>query len=540
MTYLDGIDGSTFDPAEYLAQFPIELLQSSAGRRALCKLDPMLFSVIYFGDHLRAGDNHDGDITFSNFHLDVCRVARQWADSGPHRDAFVAPRGGGKSTWSFLILPMWALSMGHRKYVAAFADSGPQAEQHLISFKRELDNNALLRLDFPELVKPAVRLSGVTVSDNRNLYIAHNGCVFQAKGIDSSTLGAKVGNQRPDLILFDDIEPDESNYSDYQKDKRAHSMISSVLPMNLNAAVVVSGTVTMPGSVVHDLVRTILQPDGEWKTHLRGRPDITEEQFVVHYYPALFEVDGEKRSVWPQKWTVVFLESICHTRAFQLNFMNNPRGIEGNYWQEEDFHYESLDNATRWILQIDPAVTTKGTSDYTGLAVVAFQPPSKSHPRGRCEVVYATDVKLVGEAFRDRVLQILEWFPQISRIRVEANQGGEMWVGPVPDVPKDKTPPFVIPSRGTALFGVPVPVQIQNSTIPKETRIAMGLSWYQRPGRHVVHRERFHRAEEQMLTYGPKAPNDDIVDAVCLAILYFLKDERGKITVGKKRSFSYA
>lgn len=68
----------------------------------------------------------------------------------------------------------------------------------------------------------------------------------------------------------------------------------------------------------------------------------------------------------------------------------------------------------------------------------------------------------------------------------------------------------------------------------------MGLSWYQRPGRHVVHRERFHRAEEQMLTYGPKAPNDDIVDAVCLAILYFLKDERGKITVGKKRSFSYA
>src|SRR5882724_3608673 len=112
-------------------------------------------------------------------------------------------RGSRKSTWLFLILPAWALAHGHRKYVAAFADTATQAETHLKSLKMELDTNELLRFDFPAFCSPSLRPDGRTVANDQSLTVRANDAVFMAKGIDSSALGAKVGSQRPDCILFD-------------------------------------------------------------------------------------------------------------------------------------------------------------------------------------------------------------------------------------------------------------------------------------------------------------------------------------------------
>src|SRR5690606_5628672 len=290
--------------------------QAAEARRLLTRMDPQLFALIYLSKHLRGPETGDS-VSFSRFHVELADSAKQWArrDLGPreHREAWVAPRGSGKSTWLFCILPMWALAHGHRRYVAAFADSGPQATQHLISFKRELDTNELLRFDFPKLCAPARRPGGVNVSDNQNLMISESGAVFQAKGIDSSTLGAKVGNQRPDVILFDDIEPDASNYSAYQKEKRLDTVLNAVFPMNLNAVVLFAGTTTMHGSIIHDLVRQVTEPTDApaWP---RG------EKIRTRYYPAILQLDdGTEASLWPQRWTLDFLESIRSTRSYALN-----------------------------------------------------------------------------------------------------------------------------------------------------------------------------------------------------------------------------
>lgn len=513
--YLEGLTGANFDYLEYLGQFPEELLLNSKGRRLLTKLDPLLFGLLYFPHHLRSGAMHDGPITLADFHLDMCRRSREWITPGRHRAAEVAPRDSGKSTWNFLLRPMWALAHRHRVYVAAFADSGTQAEQHLLSFKKELDENQLLRKDHPSLCEPARRLSGTSVSDTKSLYVSRNNQIFQAKGIDSSTLGAKVGNQRPDLILFDDIEPDASNYSEYQKDKRAHSMISSVLPMNLHAAVIISGTVTMPGSVVHDLVRTVIAPEGDWHETVNPDCDITQEDFDVHYYPALFDgPDGLPRSVWPAKWPVDYLVSQQNKASFLLNFQNDPIGRTGGWWTREDIVYECLgDRATRWMIQLDPAVTTKEKSDYTGVAVVAYAAPGKDQPLGRVEIKWARGVKLVGEPLRELVLKLIEWFPRVKMVRVEANQGGETW--------------------HTLLHGLPVKVIVNWSSVPKEVRLAHGLDLYQRPGHRVVHHEKFGVAEQQMISY-PNVSNDDIADAIVLGALYFLGDQESKIKVTTK------
>ncbi|MBK6874000.1 MAG: hypothetical protein IPG94_22270 [Kineosporiaceae bacterium] len=270
------------------------LLHTSEGRRALTQDEPLLFALLYLTRHLKSPDT-GGQITLSQVHLDWCRQA-QWMTrpSAPaeQRDAYIAPRSMGKSTWWFLALPMWAAAHGHSSFVAAMSDSAAQAETHLSTFKHELDTNELLRADYPELCRALSRPRGSTVADNRAMLITAAGFVFAARGIDSSNLGLKVGDKRPDLIILDDVEPDESSYSAAQALKRLGTIRDAVLPLSVYARVVLVGTVTMPGSIVHQLVKAA-----------RGEPDlpawIAEEGFRAHYYAPITEA-GE--SVWPEKW----------------------------------------------------------------------------------------------------------------------------------------------------------------------------------------------------------------------------------------------
>lgn len=480
-----------FDLDAYLADLDPELLAEPEGRRVLCRTDPLLFALTYLPHHL-ASDETSGKISVSAFHLDLCESAQQWirTDLGPAelREAWVAPRGAGKSTWVFLILPLWALAFGHRRFVAAFADSGPQAQQHLASLKRELDTNLLLRADFPDLCNPAKRQAGTSVSDNMSLYVARSGAAIMAKGIDASTLGAKVGNQRPDLLLFDDIEPDESNYSPYQKEKRQHTVVNAVFPMNLSAVVVIAGTVTMPGSIVHDVVRQVTRPGDApaWPA---------EERIRARYYPPLLADDnGVERSLWPERWSTEFLQQIRHTRSYKLNFANDPVGGDGGYWTDADFIYGPVTAVTRWLISVDPAVTTKKTSDWTGIAIVGYSPSE-----GRCLVEHAEAVRVTGKALRAHLLKLLAAYPLVRAVLIEVNQGGETWA----DI----------------LHDMPVKVLTAHQTVKKEVRAANVLNHYQR-GR-VRHARRLHAAEEQMVGF-PRAPHDDLVDAVGAGVSHFL------------------
>lgn len=485
-----------FDWCGYLASFDERLLSDPRGRRILTRFRPLLFALLYFRDHL-ASDETNGEISFNQFHLDLIAWAQSWVRDGigpaEERHAWIAPRGCGKSSWIFLMLPAWALAHRHRRFIAAFSDSAHQAQQHLSSFKRELDGNELLRLDHPALCTPAKRAGGASVADNTSLYVADSGVVFQAKGIDSSTLGAKVGAQRPDLLLFDDVEPDASNYSAFQKDKRLATITSAVLPMNLNAVVCIVGTTTMHGSVMHDLMRGAVeaQPPA-W---------VADEGFQVHYYPAIVATDGgDEASLWPQRWSLEYLQSIRHTRAFAMNFMNAPVSVDGAYWSPEDFRYDVPPAPTRKILSVDPAVTAKNTSDFTGLAVVSYDPSER-----RCLVERVTAVKLAPAQLRAKILSILEADPAIRMVLMEVNQGQDAWAA--------------------ILKPLPVKMATIHQSIPKNVRAAKVLDYYQSGWVAHLSREACRAFEEQALSF-PNVANDDCVDAVCTGVSYFLRNRK--------------
>lgn len=495
----------TFDLAAYLSEVEPELLQDPEGRRIITRLDPLMFGLVYLPHHLRGKETGD-EITLSEFHVDLIKQAESWVipDDEPaeSRDAYIAPRGVGKSTWLFLVLPLWAAAHGHRKFVAAFADSGAQAEKHLLTFKQELEANELLRTDFPKLCAPIRRKAGGTVADNRNLYLGSNGFSFSAMGIDSSSLGLKIGAIRPDLLILDDIEPPESNYSAFQKEKRLNTVLEAIFPLNIYARVLIAGTTSMPGSIIHDLVKAARGEDTEkW---------VTDENVSSHHYPAILtdESTGEERSLWPEKWSMTYLNSIRNTRQFASQMMNNPMSRDAPFWNGDDFRYRDDFDCTHMLLSIDPAVTTREKSDFTAIAVIGYSAVEKA-----CIVLDAWALKIQpGEPLRNRVLEILHKHPNISGCVVETNQGGDVWAA--------------------ILHDLPVPFKTVHQKVNKEVRAGELLHTYQTS--RVFHSRRIPTLEEQMVAF-PHGAHDDLVDAVGTGVAVFLKAARSTRTSRRRK-----
>jgi len=473
-----------------------------------------MFAATYLIHHLK---DNAGNVTLCDFHLDIIEWAKTLvSDAGvngskEHRANFIAPRSSGKSTWTFLIIPMWVAAYGHKKFVAAFSDSATQAESHLYSFKTELLTNQLLREDFPELVESMkANEAGKALMNNRNQIQQSNGFIFMANGADSAALGMKIGALRPDLLLFDDIEKGESNYGATEIRKRKETLISDLFYLNTWAHVAIVGTTTMPDSLmdqmrkVHDsrvlydgdpsLFRESLDPDHRW---------VVDENIDIHYWPVIMTDDeGEESSLWPERWSMDTLNEQRHTRDFQKNMMNRPVSLDGGYWDDDDIEVD-FGGETEYrntIISVDPAVTTAKRSDYTGIVVL-----SRGND-GRVHVRHAEGVKLNSELLRDRVDDLVMEY-NAGLVYVETNQGGDLWA----QVFKNMKCKFR---------------QVKQSE-KKEVRAARAHDFYIK--NKVRHSRHFPQLEEQMMAF-PNVPHDDILDAMVSGVLYYLgKNRRGPV-----------
>lgn len=453
-------------------------------RRRMCRHSPMLWALVYFAPHLTGQDPNV--VSLSEFHVAAADSAREWRrqDLGPAelRTGWTSGRESGKSTWFFLILLLWALAFNHRTFVLAFSYTSRMARRHLVSLRAELDKNELLRYDFPGLCEPA-KFGRKSVMDTQDGYAAASGAVVIAAGLDQGTLGIKYENRRPDLILIDDGEPPEGNYSDNEKDKRLKILREAILPMSLSAVVNLVGTTTRMNSIM-DNVR-------------KGATWAREENFRARHFPALV-VDpetGEERSAWPQRWPLEYLQGIRHTRSFLVNFQCEPASADGTHWRPEDFVYDEKGALSQHViakvLAIDPAVTSTRRADQTGLAVVGYV--GNTH---QLLVERAVGVRYDPARLRAMVHKTLRDDPLIRHVVVEVSNGGEYIEQALNPVPNGLRLLTTRPSKS------------------KLSRITELYDLYQR--KSVVHTRPLQALEAQQLAF--PGDTDDIVDAVETAV----------------------
>ena len=499
------------DASEFLKDVPKKLLSTPEGRRAATKFNPMLFAIIYLPHKLKAPGTDT--ITISEFHVALAEYGKTWAipDSDPngHWAAHIAPRGCGKSTWLFNILPMWAAAHGHRKFAAAFSDSAHQAEGHLLNFKMELRTNERLKRDYPDLCDTLrdKRAGNRPIADSAWRTIRANGFIFDANGVDTNALGKNALGMRPDLIILDDIEKGEKNYSEYQAARQRNTVIDDISPMGSPGYhMVFVGTTTMPNSVMDQLRKFA---DGYHED--KDLTWIKERNVEVHYFPAILDAGTEQeRSVWPEKWSLEWLEKERHKRYFAKNFMNKPVNVDGEFWDEGDIGEYEQGEYGNTILSLDPAVTRNKVSDYTGIAILSRGYDDKGNER--VYVREAIQVKLSPESLKERVAVLCDQY-DVGLILCETNQGGDLWKSLFKDI------------------GVKYISKHQKDS--KTIRAARALNFYQQD--KVRHCKSFPALEEQMWAF-PKVSHDDVLDSVVSGVLFFLNRKRTKITA---RQYSY-
>lgn len=503
-------DSSVFDLDEYLSRAvpdPI-LLQSTEGRKFLTANNPLLFALIYYPAKLKLGDK----ITFADFHLEVSKwAALEWTrevdievDPAGPVDAFICPRGMGKSTWVIDILVMWAACHGHQKFIALFADTPTQAQFHLANFRESAKTNELLREDYPRVCRDGTDLSGkflaeIKETDRQDFYRATSGFAFAAKGIETGTLGLKVGDDRPSLIICDDIIKDSGSLKVIQQ--RLDTFIKKILPLRkAGGRVVITGTSFTPGDMIHQLKKAAQFPDqaAKWIKGIKATP---------HYYPPFItNPDGTTRSCWSARWSKEWLEqSQKNDPSFPAAFLNEPIPEDGSYWKKSDFKYGSLDSpGNARILSIDPALTAGRKSDYTALACVKY-----SASQDMFEVMNVQQVKLQGEDLREKIIALVELF-EISEIMIETNSVGSSWE-----------------ARGGVLHDIPG-VRIKQIRYgageSKEKRAEWALLDYQNG--KVLHKlDSFYDFETQLMAF-PSVAHDDMVDSVTTVIYQVRKAQR--------------
>lgn len=181
---------------------------------------------------------------------------------------------------------IWAAVYGHRRYVVVFSANEPQAQDLISSVKMELSENDLLLEDFPEVCHAVRALEGKAQRCHSQTFegqLTHiswradrvilpavpgskaSGCIIASRGMTGSGTRGLVHktpegtNQRPDFVIVDDPQTEESASTPLQVSKRLDILKRSILRLgghNSQMACVVNATVI----AVDDVVEQLLDP----------------------------------------------------------------------------------------------------------------------------------------------------------------------------------------------------------------------------------------------------------------------------------------
>lgn len=369
--------------------------------------------------------------TFAPRHRQMWRWAEEVEYGQPLRPFIgVWPRGGGKSSSVQGIIAYLGAKRAIR-YVLYVSATQDQADKHVEEVSSTLSQD-YLEENFPDLTQKAVDKYGKTVGWRRDRLATRSGLTIDALGLDTAARGIKFEEQRPDLIIFDDL--DKQTDSSLTTDKKEDKLTRKVL-----------GTGTAATKVVG--VQNLIIPDGIFARIVNGDADYLVEAEISGPVPAVedleyeqVEVDGGYRykvtggtPTWEgqdlddveeiinQQGPSNFKLECQHEVSAQADGMFSH--INYRRCSREDVPWGELERIVIWM---DPAVTSSDRADCQALQLSAYGPDYEDPATNAVYDMYSYEQQgSPHEIMQRAILKAVEY--GADKVGVETDQGGETW-----------------------------------------------------------------------------------------------------------------
>lgn len=333
----------------------------------------------------------------------------------------VFSRGGAKSTSAEMACAAVAARQA-RRYVLYVCGTQEQANDHVGNVGSILESREI-GAAYPKLGQRRLSEFGYSEGWKVTRLRTASGFTIDAVGLDKAVRGVKLEEQRPDMIVFDDIDI-ESDGPDIVR-KKIKRITTGILPAGSTDVAVLA-------------VQNLVHPDSVFSQLVDGRADFLANRQVIGPIPAVRDLAYEQRDgrfvitggtpTWEgqdlaacqefvNRWGFsAFLHEAQHEVEPPPGGMYNH--IDWQHCERADVPWKSI---VRTVVWCDPAVTDTDQSDSQGV---------------QCDAIAADETiyRLYSWEQRTSPLEAMKKAIHVAfdfgaeAVGVETDQGGDTWV----------------------------------------------------------------------------------------------------------------
>jgi predicted phage terminase large subunit-like protein len=317
-------------------------------RSAATRESFLLFFGAYFGKYIR--------YNFASFHLDMFQMAE---DEALKTIVIMGARGSAKSTIMNTGLAIWSILGKPGKHcVVILSQTQAKAKKHFANVKDELSQNRLLKSDLGPLRDGECEWGSFLTIPKHNAQITF-------ASIEQGIRGMRYKAYRPDLIIVDDIEDDDSVRTLEGRNKTYDQLVANVIGAGdlETTRLVLLGTMMHPDCVMMRFKAEIA--NGTRDGIYREYPIVDEKGNALWKakYPDAAAIDAERKRIG---------NDVKFAQEFLLRFIPGIRDIIKpecilRYKPDEKPPRDRAHDYRGTFISVDPAASLKDDACKTAI-----------------------------------------------------------------------------------------------------------------------------------------------------------------------------
>lgn len=305
-----------------------------------------------------------------------------------------------------------------RRYAWYVSSTQDKADQHVDTIGAMLEDSETAKY-YPELSDRALNKYGFSKGWRRQRLRTASGFTIDALGMDTGARGAKIDDQRPDLIVIDDV--DELFDSVKSTLKKIKILTQSILPAGSKDCAVL-------------FIQNLIHADSIASRLADNRADFLTDKILSGPYPAVnnlivSQVQGKYtiqggEPTWAGQ-DLATCQSQISTWGYSAFMQESQHDVDrgAGAWREVQFQhidYTALPEFVRTAVWIDPAVSSTEQSDSMGISAGGITRAGKVIGLYWWEGITSPE-----DVLERGILKAME--VRATHVGVETDQGGDTW-----------------------------------------------------------------------------------------------------------------